>query len=403
MKLSGFTFIRNTLKYDYPFQEAVESMLPLIDELVINVGDSDDGTEELVKSLIVAWKEQYTKLEFKLIQSKWNDSLTDSGLVLSEQTNIALDACTGDWGLYLQADEALHEGEHSFIRQCLADAHRDPGIDGLRLRYLHFYGGYTAVQRPWNWYPSEIRLIRLNRGIRSFGDAQTFKQSNDSNVSSRLIDAHIFHYGHARHPDAMKNKIHYFHRFWHGDNHKINVAQAYNINMHHLVWYWGTHPAVYKKRVAEGIAWSPKPTDILSDAALIAVLAKAPETKALGIDLVNILSRRHKMVLLTDSFFEILRWHLKKDVLLIDLESGRRGYLVNLFYAVISRLLFKRRLAYVDQNGKMPSGIAKVFKNVCWTTHENSKEGFVVPREKRAYLISAYLRSEVIAGSLDSK
>lgn len=398
MKLSGFTFIRNTLKYDYPFQEAVESMLPIIDELVVNVGYSDDGTEGLVESLAQAWKEKYPTLEIKLIYSKWNDSLTDSGLVLSEQTNIALDACTGDWGLYLQADEALHESEHQLIRQKLNEIDGQKNIDGVRFRYLHFYGGYTAVQRPWNWYPSELRLIRLNRQIRSFGDAQTFKYKDNSDVNSTIIDAHVFHYGHARHPDSMKNKIHYFHRFWHGDQHKINVAQAYYINMLNLVWYWGSHPKVYNKRVTDGISWSPKPKDLLSQAALVAVLAKSIDKKALGIDLVNVISRRHKMVLLTDSFFEIIRWHFKKDVLLIDLESGNRSFLVNFFVALLSRLIFKKRIAYVDESGSLPSGIARIYGNVCWTSHENTKEGFIVPVNKRSYLISASIH-----GSSDSK
>jgi hypothetical protein len=44
MKVSGFTFIRNAIKYDYPIVEAIQSILPLCDEVVVAVGNSEDET-----------------------------------------------------------------------------------------------------------------------------------------------------------------------------------------------------------------------------------------------------------------------------------------------------------------------------------------------------------------------
>ena len=46
MKISGFTFIRNGNKFDFPYIESIKSILPLVDELVIAVGDSEDGRKE---------------------------------------------------------------------------------------------------------------------------------------------------------------------------------------------------------------------------------------------------------------------------------------------------------------------------------------------------------------------
>lgn len=37
--------------YDYPFREAIRSILPLCDEFVVAVGDSTDGTREAVLAL----------------------------------------------------------------------------------------------------------------------------------------------------------------------------------------------------------------------------------------------------------------------------------------------------------------------------------------------------------------
>ncbi|MBM3912615.1 MAG: glycosyltransferase family 2 protein, partial [Sphingomonadales bacterium] len=44
MKVSGFTFIRNAVLLDYPILEAIRSILPLCDEIVVAVGKSEDET-----------------------------------------------------------------------------------------------------------------------------------------------------------------------------------------------------------------------------------------------------------------------------------------------------------------------------------------------------------------------
>jgi hypothetical protein len=38
MKVTGFSFVRNALKYDYPIVEAITSILPICDEFVVAVG-----------------------------------------------------------------------------------------------------------------------------------------------------------------------------------------------------------------------------------------------------------------------------------------------------------------------------------------------------------------------------
>ena len=48
MKVSGFSIVRNAVLMDYPFLESVKSILPLVDEFVIGVGQSDDQTKDLL-------------------------------------------------------------------------------------------------------------------------------------------------------------------------------------------------------------------------------------------------------------------------------------------------------------------------------------------------------------------
>jgi len=49
MKVSGFTIIRNARLMGYPIIQSVSSILDIVDEFVIEVGQSDDDTVELIK------------------------------------------------------------------------------------------------------------------------------------------------------------------------------------------------------------------------------------------------------------------------------------------------------------------------------------------------------------------
>src|SRR4051812_30804154 len=118
MKISGFTLVRNGTRFDYPYLESLRSLLPLVDELIINVGIGDDDTLEKIR--LFAREEGLGKVI--LFESDWqidNPEKKKGGRVLSEQTNLALKQCPGDWCIYLQADEVLHESDSLKIRQAL--------------------------------------------------------------------------------------------------------------------------------------------------------------------------------------------------------------------------------------------------------------------------------------------
>jgi hypothetical protein len=75
MKVSGFTFIRNAILYDYPIVEAITSILPICDEFIVAIGHSDDQTTELINSI------QSPKI--KIIPTIWDDTLRAGGRVLA--------------------------------------------------------------------------------------------------------------------------------------------------------------------------------------------------------------------------------------------------------------------------------------------------------------------------------
>ena len=101
MRVSGFTICRNAVKFNYPVVESIQSILPLCDEFVVNVGDSQDATPEVIRSL--------KDSRIRIIENAWD--LSRGRDVLCEQTNLALKQCRGDWAFYLQSDEVVHQDD----------------------------------------------------------------------------------------------------------------------------------------------------------------------------------------------------------------------------------------------------------------------------------------------------
>lgn len=114
MIVSGFTFCRNVSKLDYPFLESIRSILPIVDEMVINVGDSEDNTLEQIRSI--------EDPKIKVVESVWDQAMRKDGLIYAQQTNIALEHCRkdADWAFYLQADEVLHEKDYEGLLRSMA-------------------------------------------------------------------------------------------------------------------------------------------------------------------------------------------------------------------------------------------------------------------------------------------
>ncbi len=367
------------------------SLLPLVDELVVNVGKSEDGTEQLIRGIAAS------NPKIKVIESVWDETQLKDGLVLSTQTNIALDHCSGKWCLYLQADECLHESDHDIIRRELEKEEAKPApCDAFRFRYLHFYGGYSLIQRSWNWYPSEIRIIRKNSKLRSFGDAQTFHR--DDRFSMKLIDARIFHYGHARDPMQMLKKISYFHRFWHGDAHDIKVEKAYSMDLRNLVWYWGSHPIYYRERVSKGLFWTLQPKSLFSEPFRSIVIIPGKWGTTLAHELRGLLqthgyeSDQIKIITKFKDWVAFVVGNLKnkKRNALVDLAAESRSLLTLLLFSMDALLIFKTRIAHIP-NGRLSKTRSWFYTAFSYGKHECSDDGFIVPETQYARQILRWL------------
>jgi len=247
MKVTGVSFIRNAIRYDYPIVEALRSLLPLCDEVVVAVGNSDDDTLALVRSL---------DPKIRVVETVWDDSLREGGVVLAKETDKALAAVAPDtdWIFYLQGDEVLHEQDYPAIREGMRKYLTDGRVDGLLFKYRHFYGSYDYLGASRRWYSREIRIIRANRGIYSYRDAQGFRKGDNEKLNVKAIDAWVHHYGWVKEPAAMQRKQESFNRYWHDDAWmKANVAPVAEFDYSEidaLTRFTGTHPAVMKERIA---------------------------------------------------------------------------------------------------------------------------------------------------------
>ncbi len=229
-------------------EASIRSLLPLVDELVVNVGVSDDGTLELVRSI--------DDPRLVIFESTWDDSLKKGGAVLAQQTDLALARCTGDVGLYLQADEALHEDDHPALRAALARLHEDPRAEGLLFDYVHFYGSFHTVGTSRRWYRREIRAVKLGRGVRSWRDAQGFRVGPGEGARKLLVRpacARVCHYGWVRPPAEMERRLVEFVRLYQGDEGARRMAEhgfAYDVG-EKVRRFEGTHPAAMRAWVEQ--------------------------------------------------------------------------------------------------------------------------------------------------------
>lgn len=199
MAVSGFTIVRNAVRLDFPVLESIRSILPLCDEVVVNVGASDDETLDLVRSI--------GDSRVRILETVWDFSRRET--LLADETRRAMRACRGSWGICVQADEVLHEGGVPILRRALDESEGDPRVEGLLVRYRHFFGDpYTeAVNR--RWYRREVRVVRLDAAleIHPFRDAQGFRVgADDRRIRARLTEAEMFHYGWARSAFALRGR-----------------------------------------------------------------------------------------------------------------------------------------------------------------------------------------------------
>ncbi len=246
--ISGVTFIKNGLTLGYPIKESIESIDDLCDEIIINVGfdneelTGDDGTYEYLRS-------HFKGEKYIFLKSWWDPAMTVGGKILAEQTQIAMDHATGKYLQYIQGDECLHESDLENIKKSVEIMEANQDIDGLVFKYNHFFGNINIIKQTKKTYRQEVRLVRNNKGIISWGDAQGFRNQDKSKLNCVYTKATVYHYGWARSEQVMHKKTVAFTKLYHGE------AKETSEFKYSRVWglraFNGTHPNVMAKWVLE--------------------------------------------------------------------------------------------------------------------------------------------------------
>ena len=243
MKVSAFTFIKNGQILGYPFLESIQSILPIVDEFVINVGQSEDNTLDIIHSI----KDK----KIRIIESKWNNNMRNSGYVYGQQKMIAHYNCTGDWAFYIEGDEIYHEKDLEQIKNCMKAYLNDSNVEALVFDFNHFYGNANSLLNSPGWYRSEARIIK--NSVRTYAPDGLFWVVLDSNKKGRYPKAKhtgvtCYHYGWVRSEKQMNLKSKKVQKYWGKKPLEIDYSQMDQIIIKKFI---GTHPKVVKD-------WLPK-------------------------------------------------------------------------------------------------------------------------------------------------
>ncbi len=246
MKISGFTIIKNAVLNDYPIVEAILSILPVVDEMIVLIGNSKDDTTQLIQNI--------NSPKIKIHHSVWDTVTHTNGTVLAAETNKAFDLVSPDshWAFYIQADEVVHEQYHAAIIKACTQYKYDIKVEGLLFNYLHFYGTYDYVGDSRKWYDKEVRIIRNDKKIRSYRDAQGFR-FNGHKLNVKPAGAFIYHYGWVRSPETIMAKNLHVREVWHSGTDAIVINPkdlAHNFeSFDSLKRFDGAHPQVLQNRI----------------------------------------------------------------------------------------------------------------------------------------------------------
>ena len=243
MKVSAFTFIKNGQILGYPFVESIQSILTIVDEFVINVGESEDDTLLVIQSIHSS--------KIRIIKSKWNDTMQERGFVYGQQKMIAQYNCTGDWAFYIEGDEVYHENDLEQIRESMIIHLDDPNVEALAFDFYHFYGNANSYLDSPGWYRSEVRIIK--NSVRSYAPDGLFWLVLNSNKQGRYPRAKhtgvsCYHYGWLRSQEQMNLKSEKVQKYWAKDPVKVDYSQ---MDQSIIKEFQGSHPEIITE-------WLPK-------------------------------------------------------------------------------------------------------------------------------------------------
>lgn len=198
--LSGHMPLHLGERHDYPWREVILSALPIVDEFVLLVSETDeDGTLAAAK----AFAAEHRKVRL-IAHDWWNPARRE--FALADGTDMCIEACHGTFHLALQADEVIHENQYATLRGIAENGSWPWAMFGR----LNFFGSFDLVNVNRDRWPCEV--VRLGRRdlypqLRSHGDATHLGIVRDYDaVLHPRLDARdlvqFWHYSYSRRPGS---------------------------------------------------------------------------------------------------------------------------------------------------------------------------------------------------------
>ena len=236
MKVSAFTFIKNGQLLGYPFIQSIKSILPIVDEFIINVGLGEDNTLDEIKKI--------NDPKIRIIQSHWNDNMKDRGFVYGQQKMVAQYNCTGDWAFYIEGDEIYHENDLDRIYMSMKEHLNNSNVEALIFDFYHFYGNGNSYLDSPGWYRAEARIIK--NSLRTYAPDGLFwlvlgSNKNGRYPKARHTGAKCYHYGWVRSEHQMNLKSEKVQKYWGGNAKKIDYSK---MDQSIIREFKGTHPKI---------------------------------------------------------------------------------------------------------------------------------------------------------------
>ena len=185
VKISGIQPISNGVSLGYPFIEAILSVLPIVDEFLINDGGSSDETAFYLKKLQKTFPDKIKLFNKPFYPSEHWETIDDCVEFLISQAK-------GDWIFEVQGDEIWHEKDLLKLKKTIQKADQS---NYNSIRSVCYFGAGFDIQANTYKYMN-VRIVRKIKGLKSFWGGDDFQTADNrqpapgfttSNVPPELI------------------------------------------------------------------------------------------------------------------------------------------------------------------------------------------------------------------------
>lgn len=149
--LSSYGFIYKGIAHDYPIEEYLQSLLPVMDEVLIGVVESDDGTSEILQDY--ADKNSHLRLIPMPLPDHHSQVIT--------LTNYLADQTKSEYSIRLECDEILYEDDGPRLRAYVDEA-AEKGVNVGFIARENFFANYETVCEFDGIVSREKRLRKNN-------------------------------------------------------------------------------------------------------------------------------------------------------------------------------------------------------------------------------------------------